>query len=479
MATAISRVRTLDLPRNKCRPRLSTFLYVLSDLIAVSVAWGGAVTGRYLCGGNFEVASYLRLSPLLAVWLIAFAMRGVYPARGMAPVEEFRRLAVASTMVWTILVVLTFLEHSAETYSRLIFLIAWFGSVLLLPIGRALVRKKVGSQPWWGTPTIILGGGVAARTVVRLLNRNPSLGLRVQAVLANDEIQKSIEGVPIVGGLADVAELVRQSGIGTAIVALPDVGSGSLSRVVNRYSRYFPDLLIVSDVLGPTNCCMEARGLGHLLTIGVRQNLLRPGARIYKRALDIGLTTVGGLIVLPLMAVVAGLIKLSSPGPVFYRHIRIGRGQKPFGAWKFRTMVLDSDRVLNEYLARTPSAFREWEENQKLRNDPRITRIGKLLRALSLDELPQLWNVIRGEMSVIGPRPIVPAEVPKYATYFDTYTRVLPGITGLWQVSGRNDTDYQKRVELDAYYVHNWSLWLDIYVLARTFQAVVSRSGAY
>ncbi|MDQ2775353.1 MAG: undecaprenyl-phosphate galactose phosphotransferase WbaP [Acidobacteriota bacterium] len=479
MAAAIAPIQSLDLPRNTCRPRLSTCFYVLSDLAAIMIAWIGAVAGRYVCGGNLEAGSYARLSPLLAVWLIAFAMRGVYPARGMAPVEEFRRLSVASTMVWTILVVFTFLQHSTETYSRIIFLVAWLCSVVLLPVGRALVRKTLGSQPWWGTPAVILGGGVAARTIVRLLNRNPSLGLRIQAVLANNEPRISVEGVPIVGGLADVAELVRQSGITTAIVALPDVGAGSLSRVVNRYSKYFSELLIVSDLLGPTNCCMEARGLGHLLTIGVRQNLLRLGPRICKRTLDLGLTIIGSIVVLPLIALVAGLIKLSSRGPVFYGHVRIGRGQKPFAAWKFRTMVVDSDRVLNEYLARNFSALTEWEQNHKLRNDPRITGIGKVLRHFSLDELPQLWNVIRGEMSLIGPRPIVWAEVPRYASYFDTYTRVLPGITGLWQVSGRSDTDYQQRVELDAYYVHNWSLWLDVYVLARTFQAVVSRTGAY
>ena len=138
----------------------------------------------------------------------------------------------------------------------------------------------------------------------------------------------------------------------------------------------------------------------------------------------------------------------------------------------------DSERVLNEHLARDPQARQEWQQNRKLRNDPRITSIGKFLRRFSLDELPQLWNVLRGEMSLIGPRPIVAAEAPRYATYFETYARVLPGVTGLWQVSGRNDTAYQQRVELDAYYVHNWSLWLDMYILAQTLVVVISRKGA-
>lgn len=478
MATVTAPVRTFVLPKSPCRPGLSTSLYVFSDFVAITLAWTLAVAGRSIWG-NFEPGRYVRLSPLLAVWLIAFAMRGVYPARGITPVEEFRRLTVATTMIWTIAVVFTFLQHSTETYSRIVFLLAWLCSVVLLPVGRAIVRKAIGSRPWWGTPVVILGGGITARTIVRLLRRNPGLGLRIQAALANDGAQASIEGVPIVGGLGAVAELARQSAIATAIIALPDIGAGSLSRAVNRYGKYFSELLIVSDLLGPTNCCVEARNLGHLLAIGVRQNLLLLRPRICKRALDLGLTIIGGIVVLPLIVLVAALIKLSSPGPVFYGQVRIGRGRKLFSAWKFRTMVVDSDRVLNDYLSRSSRARVEWQQDHKLRNDPRVTRIGKILRAFSIDELPQLWNVLRGEMSLIGPRPIVSAEIPRYANYFDTYTRVLPGITGLWQVSGRNDTDYQQRVELDAYYVHNWSPWLDVYVLAKTFQAVLSRTGAY
>ena len=185
------------------------------------------------------------------------------------------------------------------------------------------------------------------------------------------------------------------------------------------------------------------------------------------------------MLIAPLLGLIALLIKLDSPGPVLYTHTRIGFGGKPFKVWKFRTMIKDADRVLREYLEKHPELRAEWERDHKLRHDPRITRVGKWLRKTSLDELPQLWNVLRGEMSLVGPRPIVKEEVKKYGEKFSLYTKVKPGMTGLWQVSGRNDTSYEDRVNLDAYYVQNWSVWLDIYILARTVKVVVVGKGAY
>jgi Undecaprenyl-phosphate galactose phosphotransferase WbaP len=479
MSTAIIRANIIAVPRTSCRPGMSTLVYLLADVIALVLAWSIAVVGRRAFGGDFHFAWYLRLWPMITVCLVAFGVRSLYPAQGISPVEEFRRLTVATAVVYASLIVFTFLEHSADAYSRLVFVIAWLLSAALLPLGRAIVRKVAGSQPWWGTPTVLLGNGSTATAVLRSLRTNPGLGIRVEAAFGNDPDCRSLDGVPVLGGLEEAPEVALRAGISTAIVALPDLTGCSLYEVVNKFGKYFPDLLIVPDVCGPGSLCMEARSLGHLITLGVRQNLLLRGPRICKRTLDIALALAGGVFLLPLLLAVAIAIKLSSQGPVFYSQRRIGKGQKPFDAWKFRTMVQHADKILAEHLARDAALRKEWERDHKLRNDPRVTKLGKVLRTLSIDELPQLWNVLRGEMSLIGPRPIVWAEVSRYADRFEVYTRVLPGITGLWQVSGRNDTDYQQRVELDAYYVHNWSPWLDLYVLARTFKAVLNRRGAY
>jgi Undecaprenyl-phosphate galactose phosphotransferase WbaP len=198
-----------------------------------------------------------------------------------------------------------------------------------------------------------------------------------------------------------------------------------------------------------------------------------------KRTVDLVLTMAGGLLLLPLLFYIAVAVKLSSRGPVLYGHERIGRGGRRFRAWKFRSMLQHSDQVLEAYLEAHPDLRAEWEKDHKLRYDPRITKIGRFIRLTSLDELPQLWNVVRGQMSLVGPRPIVDAEIVKYGPYYQLYTMVQPGITGLWQVSGRNNTTYQERVELDAYYVRNWSPWMDVYLLIRTIKIVIFAHGAY
>jgi Undecaprenyl-phosphate galactose phosphotransferase WbaP len=223
----------------------------------------------------------------------------------------------------------------------------------------------------------------------------------------------------------------------------------------------------------------STKNVGGLVGFEVCQQALLSERRLPKRMLDIGLTLLGAAIVLPLIAIIAMLIKIDSPGPVFYSHTRIGYGGKTFAAWKFRSMVQNADQVLNQYLAQYPHLREEWERDQKLRRDPRVTRIGRILRRTSLDELPQLWNVVKGEMSLVGPRPIVAAEIPKYGAQFELYKKVNGGLTGLWQISGRNDTSYDQRVRLDTFYVRNWSVWLDLYILFRTIEVVLFRKGAY
>jgi len=182
---------------------------------------------------------------------------------------------------------------------------------------------------------------------------------------------------------------------------------------------------------------------------------------------------------LPLLFYLAVAVKMSSRGPILFGHERIGKNGRRFRAWKFRTMFQNASIVLEQYLDVHPEMQEEWQRDQKLRYDPRITRIGKFLRKTSLDELPQLWNVIRGQMSLVGPRPIVDAEVPKYGPYYKLFTMVTPGITGLWQVSGRNNTTYEERVQLDAYYVRNWSLSMDLFLLLKTIRIVLFAKGAY
>ena len=198
-----------------------------------------------------------------------------------------------------------------------------------------------------------------------------------------------------------------------------------------------------------------------------------------KRIFDVIIASITLIVFLPLFAFVVLLLKLTDPGPVVFRHIRVGQGGRRFACFKFRSMVLDSDNVLKTLLESDPAARKEWDRTQKLANDPRITPVGKFLRQSSLDELPQLINVIRGDMSLVGPRPIVPSELTRYGDKLSLYLLARPGITGIWQVSGRNDCGYDRRIEMDANYVRNWRFSTDFVILLRTLGAVLAQRGSY
>jgi exopolysaccharide production protein ExoY len=212
--------------------------------------------------------------------------------------------------------------------------------------------------------------------------------------------------------------------------------------------------------------------------VGAGITRYQPGG-LLKRALDIVIASAGLVVLWPLMLMVALAIRYTDPGPAVFGHERIGLNGRRFKCLKFRSMIVNSEAALREHLARDPAAAAEWAASQKLKHDPRITRLGKILRETSLDELPQLWNVLKGEMSIVGPRPIVSAEVRRYGNDFQSYAATKPGITGLWQVMGRSDCSYDERVSLDVDYVRNWSILRDIWIIARTFIVVFARKGSY
>jgi Undecaprenyl-phosphate galactose phosphotransferase WbaP len=264
------------------------------------------------------------------------------------------------------------------------------------------------------------------------------------------------------------------------LVALSGPDQARLAEMLERYRRQFPHLLVLSPATGLAGLWRDSRDCGGgLKGTEVRNKLLLPWPVFIKRTMDIVLTLVASTVALPLLLVVAASVKLTSPGPLLFRQRRLGRDGGSFDVWKFRTMRVNADSLLVELLSKDMAARREWELNHKLRNDPRMTPAGTFLRKTSLDELPQLWNVLIGDMSLVGPRPIVSEEIVKYGMIYKVYSEVAPGITGLWQVSGRNDTTYPERIQFDDFYVRNWSPWLDLYILARTITVILFRIGAY
>lgn len=458
-------------------------VFVATDLLAVLLSFG---TGFFIVNAydieiiNFK--SFVTYWPYLFAFLAVFYILKLYPGISLAHAEELRRFTIAS-----------FFSHAGIILSRMImsryfgldayafaFMISWVASIVLFPLGRGLLRSLCKQAPWWGVPVVIFGAGKTGRMLADRLIKKPWIGF-IPVLFLDDDASVGADylGIPILHDTSLGSRAASECGIDTAIVAMPGVERARLGVIVADYVQSFRHYMLLPDFFGVTNIWMSVRDLDGMLGLYTSQSLMLPLNRRIKRALDVILSLTGGILISPLLLIIAILIKIDSPGRLFYGQHRLGVRGRPFTAWKFRSMVSNSKEVLDKLLTENPEARREWEENHKLRNDPRVTRVGAFLRKHSLDELPQIWNVLLGEMSLIGPRPIVEDEVEKYGHEYRLFSSVKPGMSGLWQVSGRSETDYEERVALDILYIQSWSLWLDLHILFKTVSVVFGGKGAY
>jgi Undecaprenyl-phosphate galactose phosphotransferase WbaP len=453
---------------------------LLSDLLALVCGGMFSVYLRHLLHGQFQLAFYWEHWPVLAFFLLSYAMAGLYPGILVSPPEELKKTTLATSAGFVLLAIGVFLAKGADLYSRGIFFMAWMSLLILVPTFRMITRRICTGRKWWGYPAIILGAGESGTIVVNTLKVRPRLGVRPVALLDDDPRKQgtTIHGVPVLGGLNRAGELSRTWTHPIAILAMPGLKPAHTRRIIELNCTRFRRIIVVPDLFECSSLWVRTVDFGGILGFDVVQKLVDKKRQAFKRLFDLCLITLAIPFLVPVCALLALAIKLDSRGPVFFRHKRVRTRDSFFQVLKFRTMIPDADQVLADYLAKNPELRREWEAKHKLKHDPRITRVGKFLRRTSLDELPQIWNVITGDLSLIGPRPIVEEEIKRYQKAFRLYEKVRPGITGLWQISGRNNTSYDERVDLDTYYVRNWSLWFDIYILAMTPAAVIKGNGA-
>ncbi len=413
---------------------------------------------------------------------IVYFLFKLYPGTGLNPIVELRQTILATTSIYAAFITASVVHDGRQGYPALL-AVACLLSMIVVPLERSVSRRILCRFRWWGHPMLIIGANSMGRKYYDYFAARPYIGFRpvgiVDGLNHNNRVAKSPS---YVGPRDSAPTIAERHGVFWAVVALPDGSPTQVREAIKTHAGNFPHVLVVPNLVGLPTLWNDTFDCGDQLVIQMKANLLLPLPRLVKRALDLTVVIVGGLLSLPLIMLIAALIKLTSPGPVFYRQQRIGYGGRSFQVWKYRTMVKDAEIILERHLGTNASARTEWERDSKLKNDPRITRVGHWLRKTSLDELPQIWNVLTGEMSLVGPRPIMNCEFLKYRSYqesFELYAKVLPGITGLWQVSGRSNTSYDKRVDLDTYYVRNWSPWLDLYILARTVKVVLRGEGAY
>lgn len=474
-----SQAISIDRPRSTARPISMMISLLSSDIVALLISVAISVGAKALVDRQLNVASYLHIAALLPVLLATYAMMGLYSGVAMGPPEEIRRATMSSSGLLLLLAALSVSWHDASPAITWPLFLALLLSVLLVPLSRGAVRLLLSRKEWWGYPTVIIGAGETGRMALRAIRQQPGLGLKPIAVVDPSSFVRELYGVPVYRGMNTISSLVSRESSAYAIVAMPESLSGDFMRFIEQsVAPHFAHVLVIPSLFTWSHLWIRPKSLGNMLGLEMPQTS-RPGHEFFKRLLDVAVS--GGLMLFlaPLFFTLALAIKLDSRGPALFGHRRIGRRGAFFEAWKFRTMVVNGDEILKRHLSENEEARAEWDSDHKLRNDPRVTRVGKILRKTSLDELPQLWNVLKNEMSLVGPRPIVQAEVSRYGTAFSEYTRVKGGLTGLWQVSGRNDTTYDERVRLDTMYVRNSSVWLDLFILYRTVGVVLFGSGAY
>ena len=470
---------------------------VIADIVALLICFAAASLAMFFLTDWF--VAYRMANQFLAIGAVYFLVGmvfGLFPASGMSPPFEMRQQVTAVLVSFGVLLVLNSLFGHLSRAEAASILASAFVSAVVLPVTRFFCRAFLGRAAWWGERVVIVGANRQGRRLATFLRNVPQRGLRPVGFIdepsdywrgveddgsspVTDGLRIDDDPAPYLGPISELPRVVRDQNVGWAVVSLADRSPAEVTETLTHCGTV-PNLVVLPSRAMLPSLWTRSRECGGMTGLHIRDALLQPVPRILKRAGDIAVSATGLLLMAPVIAVFAVWIKRRSPGPVFYADRRVGRGGKEIHIWKFRTMVPNADARLREVLDADPDAAAEYARDSKLKQDPRIIPgVGHVLRKFSLDELPQLWNVLNGTMSLVGPRPIHFHDISKYRELHTLRQRVRPGITGLWQISGRNNTSFEHRVSLDSYYVRNWSPWLDAYILLRTVRTIVMKEGAY
>lgn len=469
-------------PREVKQRSWATFSIVMIDVLALELALFLGCLTRQSFAALFPIAlaapQYAGLALGVLILPFAYLAAGLYPGYGIGAVQRLRARVYATLFVFAVLLSWNYIFEERQ-WSRGVLFSTMFFALVIPPLLERLLRKRLIARGVCGQPVVILGAGKTGALVIRTLQREYDLGFVPVGVLDDDSAKwgTQIQGIPVLGPLSSVRAYEGQAK--TVLIAMPGMNRGRLADLVQNLS--FPNIILVPDLFGIQSLWITSRDLGGVLGLEVRKNLLVPSNRLLKRILDYTIALPLFLVTAPFIGVCAACIKLISPGPAFFRQEREGRSGKRIIVYKLRTMYPKAERLLHDYLESHPEERASWFEYYKLRQDPRVLPgLGGFLRRYSLDELPQLWNVLRGDMSLVGPRPFPYYHLGSFAENFRALRgSVTPGLTGLWQVSERSDGNLRVQEMEDTYYIRNWSLWLDIYILLRTVGSMLSPKGAY
>jgi len=439
---------------------------------------------------DFGVAwsQQLILFSILAITTLAWFWRAGHYSRRRPQWDDLRETTKIILLIGMLNAALIFLAK--WPVSRVWLSLTWTLSIVFVPMFRVLVKNALLAMGGWRQPTVVIGIGENAKRVTEALHSEHLLGYEVTAFIAGPGhaanklscVKIENKEIPVLFYSNKIKGLLENLGYPHLVIAL-EAGEEDMQRIILRkLGAQYRNIHIAPPATGLPLYGTEIHHFfrHEVLLLNIRNNLGRYWARVAKRCFDLVFASLILVAITPLLLTIAFLVWIQDGESSFYIQERVGRGGKRFKVIKFRSMIKNAHELLEKWKKENPEIWEEYKNNNnKLRNDPRMTSIGKWLRKTSMDELPQLLNVIKGDMSLVGPRPLLAHELREYgeAAYF--YLQARPGITGIWQISGRSKTSFQDRANLDSWYIRNWSLWYDVYILLRTIKVVLHRDGAY
>lgn len=467
------------------RPKLFSLLHIVSDYLAILLA---EKTALFLQGMFRVQASQMMILPwdyqyiyIPGMFLLLLSISESYKFNRPS-LEVARDVGKGCCVAILMYMLVIFLMRNSMQVSRYYAVCFFAFMVLYIGVFRNLLEGILKKCPNMQEPVLLLGAGKTAEILLDRFQRDNCYNYRVIGILDDHPVSERLpKEYPLLGTFEEASGIIQKLGVRTLIMAVPGLPEEKLKRLLYSIQHLTDTIVFTPGLVGSPLGSVEISTLfvEQLTVIKSKNNLSRWYNRWVKFAFDMVVTAIGTILISPMFLALCICVAIDNKGKVIFAHQRVGRNGKLFSCYKFQTMIPNAQQVLEEYLKNDPQARLEWETNFKLSNDPRVTKLGAVLRKTSLDELPQIFNVLKGEMSLVGPRPVVQAELAKYGDNKKEYLMVRPGITGMWQASGRSDTTYEERVAMDTWYVRNWSLWIDLKYLYRTFAAVISKKGAY
>lgn len=463
---------------------IPSLIFALGDYASLAVAGILAVYIRncIMTYSTFQVSEGYLFLWLPLVFMFFNFYSGLY-GRRMLIYRMVERLFFACLEGTVLGIILMFFAQVSGQVSRLFVVFYTILAFTLMAMLRVVLSKVMKQVKAFQIPVLIVGAGKTAELVVQQILRDSGMRYRVVGFLEDRyPVNTPIHGFPVLGGFEDMEKVIQETGVRTVLIAAPGLPQDDLSDLIYRAQSLVKQVDVVPNLVAipMSNVTAESFFDAKIMVLHIRNNLASPWNQLLKRIFDIVATISGGILISPILLAIAIWVYHDSPGPVIFKNKRIGLNGEKFNCYKFRSMYINNQEILARYLSNHPMLQKEWDTYRKLRGfDPRITPVGRILRKYSLDELPQLLNVLKGEMSLVGPRPYLPEEIPMMGENSRVVLMAKPGITGYWQVSGRNDVTFDERVDMESWYVYNWSVWIDFLILWKTIKVVFSHEGAY